>query len=228
MITHVLVGTTPTDAARRHDLQALADELGAELAFLQLASPALGTVLTRLAAAGTERVVLVGVSGGVIGPGLSWLRRIAAAWWREYGDDAPQIATATAFMDDVSEWPSLVDQARPVTDGGAGLTSPAWDDVPQHRRQVFVCRGPRCTAAGAEDTSNALILAMMRAELGDDDVLVTQTGCQFPCNRAPVITVHPDDVWYGAVTPQDVDEIVTGHLLSDVPVDRLRLVRNAR
>jgi (2Fe-2S) ferredoxin len=226
--THVLVGTSPTDAARRRDLQELADQVGAELAFLQLATPTLVGVLDRLADAGTDRVVLVGVSGGAIGPGVSWLRRIASTWWRERGEDAPVIATASAFLTDVSQWTALVDHARPITHGGAGLTSPAWEDVPRHRRQVLVCRGPRCTASGSEDTSTALTLAMMGAGLGDDDVLVTQTGCQFPCNHAPVVTVQPDDVWYGAVHAGDVEAIVSGHLLSGEPVDRLRLVRDVR
>jgi (2Fe-2S) ferredoxin len=226
--THVLVGTTPTDAARRPELQALAAGVGAELAFLQLASPSLGSVLDRLAEAGTDRVVLVGVSGGAIGPGVSWLRRIASTWWRERGDDAPVVATAPQFMTDAAQWAGLVDRARPITHGGAGLTSAAWEDVPRHRRQVLVCRGPRCTARGGEETANALVLAMMAADLGDDDVLVTQTGCQFPCNHAPVVSVQPDDVWYGSVGPADVDAIVTGHLVRSEPVARLRLSRDMR
>lgn len=228
MTTHVLVGTSPTDAARREQLQVVSHQVGAELAFLQMASPTLGSVLDTLADAATPRVVLVGVSGGRIGPGVSWLRRIAATWWRERGTGAPVVATAPAFMHDVSEWRSLVEQASPITHGGAGLTSTAWQDVPGHRRQVFVCRGPRCTARGGEDTSNALILAMMRADLGDDDVLVTQTGCQFPCNHAPVVSVQPDDVWYGAVRPGDVEAIVADHLVGGQPLTRLRLPRDVR
>ena len=66
---------------------------------------------------------------------------------------------------------------------------------------MLVCRGPRCTALGSDRTAEALILALMRTGQGDDDVLITHTGCQFPCNQAPVVSVQPDDVWYGAVTP---------------------------
>lgn len=228
MTVHVLVGTSPTDAARRTQLAGMAERLGAELAFLQMGSPTLTSLLMRLADAGTQRVVLVGVSGGTTGPGVSWLRRIAAHWWRERGDGAPEVATAPAFMSEESEWAPLIDLARPITHRGPGLSSPAWEDVPRHTRQVFVCRGPRCSAAGAEETSIALGLALMRHGLGDDDVLITQTGCQFPCNHAPVVTVQPDDVWYGRVGPAAAEQVVAAHLAQGCPVEELRLRREPR
>lgn len=228
MTTHVLVGTSPADATRHAELVTTAAQLGADLAFLQLASPSLGEVLDRLAARRETSVTLVGVSSGLGGPGVSWLRRIAADWWRSYGDGAPEVRTAPAFMDDVREWKALVDLARPVTLGGAGLTSAAWEDVPEHRHQVLVCRGPRCTVRGAEDSWKALVLGLMRAGQGDDDVLVTQTGCQFPCNHAPVVAVQPDDVWYGRVDEAAADEIVATHIVGGTPVERLRLPRRRR
>jgi (2Fe-2S) ferredoxin len=33
--------------------------------------------------------------------------------------------------------------------------------------------------------------------------------------------VYPDNVWYGGVTVDDVDEIVESHLMNGVPVERL-------
>lgn len=225
MTVHVLVGTSPTDAARRVELTAQAQQHGAQLAFLQLASPSLTATLERLAREGVRKIVLVGVSGGIVGPGVSWLRRIASDWWRQHGDPTLEIGTARAFLQDDSQWSALVAQARPITHGGPGLRSDAWHDVPSHRHQVFVCRGPRCSAAGAEGTADAVTLALMRAGLGDDDVLVTQTGCQFPCNHAPLVTVQPGDVWYGSVGVDDVDEIVSEHLIGDRTVERLRLPR---
>ncbi|GAA1178686.1 hypothetical protein GCM10009584_20460 [Ornithinimicrobium humiphilum] len=228
MTVHVLVGTSPADAARRADLAALADKLDAELAFLQLASPTLGDVLERLAKSGEAEVVLVGVSGGLGGPGISWLRRVAADWWRAFGDGAPRVSTAPTFMEEMSQWRALVQLARPITHGGPGLTSAAWEDVPEHRHQVFVCRGPRCTAAGAEQAWRGVVLGLMGAGLGDDDVLVTQTGCQFPCNHAPVVTVQPDDVWYGGVDQEAAGAIVSEHLVGGVSVQRLRLPRRRK
>lgn len=67
--------------------------------------------------------------------------------------------------------------------------------------------------------------ALGAAGLGDNDVLITQTGCQFPCNHAPVVTVHPDDTWYGGVDANAARTIVTEHLIAGRPVQGDRLPR---
>jgi (2Fe-2S) ferredoxin len=90
---------------------------------------------------------------------------------------------------------------------------------------VMICRGPRCTAKGAVDNLRAMIMAMLEHELGDHDVLLVHTGCQFPCNQAPVISVQPDDVWYGEVTPEGAARIVSEHFIGGNPVSDHRLVR---
>jgi hypothetical protein len=37
-----------------------------------------------------------------------------------------------------------------------------------------------------------------------------------------MVVVYPDGVWYAAVTPGDVGEILESHLLGGKPVERLR------
>ena len=146
-------------------------------------------------------MVVVGVSLGTLAPAVSWLRRIAGHWWRE----RPGTGRSSTS---VRRWP-----ATPTRSGRSAtcatdhrhrgrLTSAAWEDVTGHRHQVLVCRGPRCTAPGSDLTAEALIIELMRQGQGDDDVLITHTGCQFPCNQAPVVSVQPDDVWYGGVDPE--------------------------
>src|SRR5690606_35681621 len=99
-------------------------------------------------------------------------------------------------------------EVEPISGAEPGLTSAAWEHVTGHQRQVFVCRGPRCTARGSDETANHLASGLRSAGLGDDDVLVTNTGCQFPCNQAPVISIQPDDIWYGGVDGEAAGEIV--------------------
>ena len=223
----VVVGMSAREVSARDELAASARAMGASLAFLQLADPSLGRELTRLADQGHRRIVLVGVSLGSLAPAASWLRRIAAAWWRERGPGAPvvEIATALAAGTSVADLELARDVVRPLSGGEAGLTSAAWEEVPGHRHQVLVCRGPRCSAQGADRSAEALVLALMRAGLDDDDVLVTHTGCQFPCNQAPVVSVQPDDVWYGAVDPAPAERIVVEHLQGGEPVAEKRLPR---
>jgi (2Fe-2S) ferredoxin len=223
----VVVGMSAREVSARAELAVCAQALGGTLAFLQLADPSVRRELTRLADLGHRRIVLVGVSLGSMAPAASWLRRIAAAWWRERGPGAPviEVATALASGTAAADLDRARDVVRALTGNEAGLTSPAWEGVPEHRHQVLVCRGPRCTAAGSDASAEAMILALMRADLGDDDVLLTHTGCQFPCNQAPVVSVQPDDVWYGAVDAAAAERIVSEHLVGGKAVEEIRLPR---
>jgi (2Fe-2S) ferredoxin len=68
------------------------------------------------------------------------------------------------------------------------------------------------------DSLRAMVLSLMEHGLGDDEVLLVHTGCQFPCNQAPVVNVQPDDVWYGRVAPDVAAAIVAEHLVGGRPV----------
>lgn len=225
----VLVGMSAHEVALADRVAALAGDRPATVAFLQVGDPSLSRELTRLADLGAEQVVLVGVRLGTSGPGASWLRRVAAHWWREragQGPEVPEITVAAELLRHAGELPTVLGRAvRPVTGREAGLTSAAWQDVPGHRHQVLVCRGPRCTARGSDATAAALSRALVEHGQGDDDVLVTQTGCLFPCNHAPVVAAQPDDVWYGGVDEAAATRLVERHLVGGVPVTEQRLLR---
>ncbi len=192
----------------RHDddLRAAAAATGATVAYLHLGTPSVVGELDRLAADGVRRVTLVGLALGAP-TARSWLRRVAGHWLRAHPEMVVEVA------------------GRAVTGTEAPLTSPAWEDVPGHTRHVLVCRGPRCSAQGSAATSTAIDEALREHGLGDDDVLVTQTGCLFPCNQAPVVVVHPDDHWYGGVGPDAARLLVGEHLVAGRPVTDRRLAR---
>lgn len=223
----VLVGMGVCEANDRELLLGLATGSAAWIAFLQVGDPSLSRRLTAIADLGAREILLVGASFGKVAPAQSWLRRVAAHWWRER-TDPPAVRVAGELLK--SPDPERLDEliaggTRLVTGTEAGLESAAWDDVPQHRHQVFVCRGPRCTARGADSIAEGLDRRVKDAGLSDDDVLITQTGCQFPCNHAPVVTVQPDDTWYGGVDEQAVKDIVAQHLIAGEPVESHRLTR---
>lgn len=177
-------------------LEELGASLGATVAYLQQGTPALVDELDRLARDGIARVRLVRAPVGSATPARSWLRRVAGHWVREH----PGVEVLVA--------------ERTVTGREAPLRSAVWERVPAHRHHVLVCRGPRCSAQGAAATAEVLNGALAERELGDDDVLVTQTGCLYPCNHAPVVVVHPDDVWYGQVGPARARRLVDDHLVA--------------
>lgn len=221
----VLVGMSVREVSARERLLAAARRTDASVAFLQVGDPSLSRELTRLADLGRGRIVLVGVSLGTLAPAASWLRRIAAHWWRERGPAAPDVEVATSLVTDLETLDPALLETRPITGAEPGLRSAAWAHVPGHRHQVLVCRGPRCSALGSDASAEAMVLALMRQDLGDDDVLLTHTACQFPCNQAPVVSVQPDDVWYGGVGPAQAERIVAEHLVGGRPVTELRLAR---
>jgi (2Fe-2S) ferredoxin len=221
----VLVGMSVTDVDRRDELLAAARSRGASVAFLQMGDPSLSFELTRLADLGVADITLVGVNLGPLAPAHSWLRRIAGHWWRERAGARPVVNVASRLVTSLLDVEVALTDIKPISGAEPGLTSAAWEDVTGHRRQVLVCRGPRCTAQGGEETMRALILGLMEAGLGDHDVLVTHTGCQFPCNQAPVVSVQPDDVWYGDVDPTAARTIVHEHLVEGTPLESHRLHR---
>ncbi|MEO5661912.1 MAG: (2Fe-2S) ferredoxin domain-containing protein [Nocardioides sp.] len=224
-MTLVLVGMSVTDVDRRLELLAAASDRSATVAFLQMGDPSLSLELTRLADLGATDITLAGINLGPLAPAHSWLRRIAAHWWRERAGTKPVLDVATRLATSLDNLDDVLADRKPVTGTEPGLTSAAWEDVTAHQRQVLVCRGPRCTAQGGEETMRALILEMLEAGLGDNDVLVTHTGCQFPCNQAPVVSIQPDDVWYGDVDPDTARSIVHEHLVAGTTVESHRLPR---
>ncbi|MEV7603592.1 (2Fe-2S) ferredoxin domain-containing protein [Kitasatospora sp. NPDC089797] len=224
----LLVGMSIGEAVRRDELLRTAAAHRASIAFLQQADPSLSAELTRLADAGAETVVLVGVRLAASGPAQSWLRRIAAHWWRERAGRRPELLVATRLADSPETVAAVAAVTKAVTGSEPGLTSAAWEEVTGHRHQVLLCRGPRCTALGAEEGARALVRELAAHGLGDDDVLVTQTGCQFPCNQAPVVSVQPDDVWYGRVDAAAAGRIVAEHLAAGRPVGSHRLPRHRK
>jgi (2Fe-2S) ferredoxin len=57
--------------------------------------------------------------------------------------------------------------------------------------------------------------------LGQGRIGVSESRCLGRCEDGPVAVVYPDNVWYQYIDEEDIDEIITEHLLGDNIVDRL-------
>jgi (2Fe-2S) ferredoxin/ubiquinone/menaquinone biosynthesis C-methylase UbiE len=94
------------------------------------------------------------------------------------------------------------------------------------RYHVFVCDQqkpegiPCCSARGSAATIDALRKAVAARGLMDE-VQVTTCGSLGLCERGPNMVVYPEGVWYSAVTPDDVVEIVESHFRQGRVVERL-------
>ena len=54
------------------------------------------------------------------------------------------------------------------------------------------------------------------------EIRVNKSGCFSQCGHGPMVVVYPEDVWYGGVRIEDLDEILLEHLVNGRPVERLR------
>ncbi len=100
--------------------------------------------------------------------------------------------------------------------------------VPKPQHQVLVCTNTRppgnpkgsCGEKGSEALYEQL-KAMVKARGLGDRVMVQKTSCLKHCSRGITVAVQPDNVWYGGVRPEDLDEICRAHLEGGQPVERL-------
>ena len=88
------------------------------------------------------------------------------------------------------------------------------------RAHVLVCCGTGCTSS-----NSAKILEQFEQQIPaqglDKEVKVVRTGCFGLCAQGPIVVIYPEGVMYYRVTPEDVAEIVSEHLLKGRYVERL-------
>ncbi len=88
------------------------------------------------------------------------------------------------------------------------------------RSTVLVCGGTGCTSSGSKK-----ILEEFKAQIAkcglEKEVSIVQTGCFGLCALGPVVIVYPEGSFYSMVKPEDVEEIVSEHLLKGRVVTRL-------
>lgn len=87
------------------------------------------------------------------------------------------------------------------------------------KKHIFVCTSSRMTGqqkgychtkSGVDIVTNFLEEIEERG-LGDE-VFVSNTGCFGLCEQGPIVVVYPDNIWYGKVTPEDVEKIMDEHI----------------
>lgn len=86
-------------------------------------------------------------------------------------------------------------------------------------KHVLVCGGTGCYSSGC----NAILEKLessLKAHGLDDKIKTVVTGCHGLCALGPLIIIHPDEVFYELVEPDDIEEIVTEHLIGGNPVLR--------
>ena len=89
-----------------------------------------------------------------------------------------------------------------------------------NKPRITVCGGTGCHASGCVDVADAFKSAI-KSNGSEDSVDLVVTGCHGFCERGPIVLVHPGEIFYQKVTPQDVDEIITETVEKGKLIDRL-------
>ena len=88
------------------------------------------------------------------------------------------------------------------------------------RAHVLVCGGTGCTSSGSAE-----LIARFEEQIAknglDKEVKVIRTGCFGLCEAGPVVIVYPEGTFYSRIRVEDVDEIVSEHLLKGRTVQHL-------
>ena len=89
-----------------------------------------------------------------------------------------------------------------------------------YRSHVLVCGGTGCTSSGSQKIVEELEKELAVRGL-ENEVKVIKTGCFGLCSLGPIMIVYPEGAFYSMITPEDVPEIVSEHLLKGRIVTRL-------
>jgi (2Fe-2S) ferredoxin len=102
------------------------------------------------------------------------------------------------------------------------------------KKHIFVCENRRpegdprgCCAEKGGSEIKAKFKSRLK-ELGlAPNIRANTSGCLDACEFGAVVVVYPEQIWYGGVTPEDVDEIIERHIKNNEPVERL-IIKDAR
>jgi (2Fe-2S) ferredoxin len=104
----------------------------------------------------------------------------------------------------------------------------------RYRRHIFVCLNERpsddprgcCLARGSAGIRDRLKDELKKRGLSGR-VRANVAGCLDACAHGPTVVIYPEGIWYGGVTPEDVEEIIDRTILQGEVIQRL-LIRDHR
>lgn len=102
--------------------------------------------------------------------------------------------------------------------------------MPKFERHLFICLNERpaghprgcCASKGADAVKAAMKDEISKRGL-KGRVRANEAGCLNQCALGVTVVVYPEQVWYRAVTVEDVKEIFDRHIENGEFVERLRV-----
>jgi NADP-reducing hydrogenase subunit HndC len=85
---------------------------------------------------------------------------------------------------------------------------------------ITLCSGSACHASGSKEVALRIEEEIEKQGLSDE-VDIRKTGCHGFCERGPIIVIHPDEICYLQIKPEDVPEIVSQTIKEKKVIERL-------
>ncbi|MFO7738921.1 MAG: NAD(P)H-dependent oxidoreductase subunit E, partial [Desulfatiglandaceae bacterium] len=85
---------------------------------------------------------------------------------------------------------------------------------------ITLCSGSACHASGSKDVARSIEEEIEKQGLSAD-VEIRKTGCHGFCERGPIIVIHPDEICYLQISPEDIPEIVSQTIKEKKVIERL-------
>lgn len=82
---------------------------------------------------------------------------------------------------------------------------------------------PCCDPTGQGELQRLFKTKLAQRGIPNAIVRANKSGCLDQCELGPNVVVYPEAIWYGHVSPADVDEIIDSHIVNNRPVERLRI-----
>jgi (2Fe-2S) ferredoxin len=103
-------------------------------------------------------------------------------------------------------------------------------NMKRFEKHIFVCENKRpeghpkgCCA----DKNSPEVRALFKTRLKDlglsSKVRSNAAGCLDACEHGVTVVIYPEQIWYGGVTIDNVEEILQSHILKNLPVERLKI-----
>jgi NADH:ubiquinone oxidoreductase subunit F (NADH-binding)/(2Fe-2S) ferredoxin/Pyruvate/2-oxoacid:ferredoxin oxidoreductase delta subunit len=101
-----------------------------------------------------------------------------------------------------------------------GLRSEILAERDPNKHYITLCSGTACRATGSDNVAAAIVEELGKQDL-TEEVGFRRTGCHGFCERGPIIVIHPEEICYLSVTPDDISEIITKTVKEKEIIDRL-------
>ncbi len=97
-------------------------------------------------------------------------------------------------------------------------------------KHIFICENKRpaghprgCCANKNSAEIKELFKKRIKELRLNTSVRANTAGCLDACEHGVTIVVYPEQIWYGEVTIDDVEEILQEHIINNFPVERLKI-----